>query len=152
MEGGRPLKFKTVKNLEDAIEAYFNSCWKDEYETDSKGHVIVGTDGALMSHKVQIKPYTIGGLAVALKTNRQTLLNYAKRDAYFDTISRARAAIEAYAEESLFTPKISSGVIFNLTNNFGWRNAQHTTHDVDGTLAELMRMADDKPPRGRAKN
>src|SRR5687768_2806902 len=105
--GGRPLKFKSVKELRDAAEAYFASCWEpvmvrqvsspafdaqkhlpervrrfteEDYEwveqKDWKGEPVLR----------QVRPYSITGLALALKTSRQTLVNYEKRDAFFDAI------------------------------------------------------------------
>jgi hypothetical protein len=105
----RPLKFKTPEELQRKIDEYFDMC--DENN----------------------KPYTISGLAYYLGTNRQTLLNYEERDEFFDTIKNAKARIEAFVEESLWTPKITAGVIFNLKNNFGWndKNENKVTINLD---------------------
>jgi hypothetical protein len=100
----RPLKFQSVEELQQKIDEYFEMC-------DEKG-----------------KPYTISGLAYYLDTNRQTLLNYEGRDEFFDTITRAKARIEAFVEESLWQPKIATGVMFNLKNNFGWQDKQSLEH------------------------
>ncbi|MEH7480248.1 terminase small subunit [Neobacillus drentensis] len=100
---GRPVKFKSVEELQAAIDNYFK-------EQDGKG-----------------KPYTITGLALALDTNRQTLINYENNDnkAYFDTIKRAKLKCENYAEEHLFVGKSGvTGAIFNLKNNYGWVDQQ----------------------------
>ena len=60
----KPLKFKSVEELQEKIDNYFNAM--DEQE----------------------RPYTISGLALFLDTSRRTLLNYEKRQEYFHTIKR----------------------------------------------------------------
>lgn len=153
MSTGRPLKFKTVKELEAKIEAYFNSCFDIRYLTKKDGSPIFDKDDLPAFEKRQVKPFTVTGLAVFLDTTRQTLLEYQgevegrqkANPGYADAITRAKTRIEAYADENLFTPQIATGVIFNLTNNFGWRDTKHNLHDVEGTLASLMRDAEEKP-------
>ena len=67
---GRPLKFKTPEKMQVEIDAYFNKCKADE------------------------RPLTVIGLANALDIDRLTLINYAKRPAFVNTIKRAKARIE----------------------------------------------------------
>lgn len=95
---GRPLKFKTSEELEKAIAEYFEYCEKSS------------------------KPMTMSGLAVALDVNRQTLLNYSKTEEFFGTIKKAKALCERYAEEYLFSGKHVAGAIFNLKNNYSWKD------------------------------
>lgn len=107
---GRPVKFNSVEELQQQIDAYFAE--RDEME----------------------KPYTITGLALALDTNRQTLINYEdKSDAFFDTIKRAKLKCENYAEEHLFVGKSVVGSIFNLKNNYGWVDRQEVNQTVNNT-------------------
>jgi|TARA_Y100000310_G_scaffold155220_1_gene154692 hypothetical protein len=94
---GRPLKIKTVEELELKIDLYFAWC------------------------KENLKPYTMSGLAYALEIDRKTLLSYSYRDEYLLTIKRARDRIQQYVEEKLFDNNVT-GVIFNLKNNFGWED------------------------------
>ena len=111
MAGGRPMKFKTPKEIEDKANEYFKKCDIDE------------------------KPYTITGLAIALDTDRQTLINYENRDEFFDTIKKVKQKVENYAEERLFTGNNTAGVIFNLKNNYGWVDKQEVDANVD--LSEI---------------
>jgi len=108
---GRPLKFKTPKEIEKKANEYFKEC--DEKE----------------------KPYTITGLAIALDTDRKTLLNYEDRDDFFPTIKKIKQKVENYAEERLFTGSNTAGVIFNLKNNYGWVDRQEVDANVD--LSEI---------------
>lgn len=103
---GRPLKFKSAKELQNKIDEYFAYCDKHE------------------------KPYTITGLALALDTSRDILLNYEEREEFSNTIKKAKLKCQAYAEEQLFINRNTAGVIFNMINNYGWKNKQ----DIDTNI------------------
>ena len=63
------------------------------------------------------------GLALALGfTSRQALLNYQAKKEFVDTVTRAKARIEAYAEERLFDRDGQRGAEFSLRYNFRWAN------------------------------
>jgi len=110
---GRPLKFKTVKELQQKIDAYFESCWEDTEEG-----------------KKMIRPLTITGLALALDTTRDTLLDYEEKDGFSDTVKKAKQRVENFAEEQLFINPRTAGIIFNMVNNWGWQNKQETKQEV----------------------
>jgi hypothetical protein len=117
---GRPLKYQSVEELEEAIEQYFAEC--DE----------------------QQKPYTVSGLAYALGTNRQTLLNYETKDGFIDTIKSAKAKIERFNEEMLYSKEVSTtGVIFNLKNNYGWKDKQEIEAEVNNDISIKVKLVDD---------
>jgi len=59
--------------------------------------------------------------------DRRTLLNYSKDDKFFPTIKKAKRKIEAYLEEKLVTDG-GTGIIFNLKNNYGWKDKQETVN------------------------
>ena len=80
------------------------------------------------------KPYTLTSLAVYLGCDRETLAEYAKRPEFADSIKNARLKVEAYAEESLWQPKIAAGVIFNLKNNWGWKDKTEVEQSGELTL------------------
>lgn len=108
MPAGRPLKFKSVKEVEEKIEAYFKDC------------------------RINAEPYTITGLAIALDTTRETLLDYQNKDEYSDTIKTAKLKCQNYAEKHLYTGKNVVGAIFNLKNNYGWRDQKEIDHTTAG--------------------
>jgi len=108
MPAGRPLKFKTVEELDIKIQSYFDSCFEEVVDGEVK-------------KKNQIKPLTITGLAIFLDTSRDTLLDYKEKPEYSDSIKKALAVCENYAEEKLFGNNVA-GVIFNLKNNYGWKD------------------------------
>lgn len=140
------MKFKSAKELQEKINAYFESCWEEQWEEvsikDSEGNKITKWE-PLLNHKgeivkVQTKPYTITGLALVLGTTRETLLDYQNKEEFSDTIRNAKLKCMNYAEESLWTPKIATGIIFNLVNNYGWQNKQ----EVDANLNLVNKLED----------
>ena len=120
--GGRPFKYKTVEELEKAVEEYFAYCDNrtKEIHSEKLGDMIVPDP----------EPYTMAGLAYHLGMTRQTLFNYKRRDKFGEVIERAKLRIEADLERRMsnketFTP----GLIFNLKNNFGWKDRHDVTSD-----------------------
>jgi len=111
---GRPLKFQSLEKLQQDIDNYFKEC--DE----------------------QKRPYTITGLAYALDTSRETLLDYEEKSEYSDTIKKAKERCQRYVEEYLFTGKNTAGAIFNLVNNYGWQNKQNTDITSGGKPIPLL--------------
>ncbi len=103
---GRPLKFSSAMELQVKIDAYFESL-KEPTHVDKDGVKIY-------------EPATITGLALALDTSRQTLMNYEERADFFDTIKKAKTRVEHFAEKKLFSPHCT-GAIFAL-KNFGWKD------------------------------
>ena len=101
---GRPLKFETPEIMEGLINKYFEDCDKNNI------------------------PYTTTGLAMALDTDRLTLINYSGKQEFINTIKRAKTKIEN-AYELRLIDKGRSGDIFAL-KNFDWTDRQ----EVDNTV------------------
>lgn len=103
---GRPRKYETVEELEEIIEKYFDIC------------------------DIESRPYTITGLAITLGMSRQGLLEYCTRvdengEPFLYSIKKAKDRCEAKIEEGLLSGKYNAtGAIFNLKNNYGWRDKQ----------------------------
>jgi hypothetical protein len=147
---GRPLKFKSVKELQAKIDEYFKSCWKQKIDMFGNPVFLKDKSGKKTEEKVmvQFKPYTITGLAVFLDTTRETLLDYEAKDKFSDTIKRAKETCQAYAEESLFIGKNPTGPIFNLKNNYGrWKDKS----EVDLTLPKPILGGDVSSNNGDQK-
>lgn len=123
---GRPLVFKTVEDLEQAIELYF--------ETDA--YIEIGGE-----EKAKMYAPTMSGLALSLGVDRKTITNYANKDDFFPTIKKARTRVEVALEQRLYGNNVT-GVIFNLKNNFDWCDKQEikqeTTHKIEESLAERL--------------
>lgn len=152
--GGRPLKFQTVKELKQKIEAYFGAC--DPHEA-TRSVVVRKSDGTTYVAEEQYiteqKPYTITGLALALKTTRDVLLDYesGKYDDRDDTdedgerfsnaVKEAKIRVQARVEEMSLNGA-GAGTIFWLKNNAGWKDkteVDHTTNGESIALVEIVR-------------
>ena len=129
-KGGCPPMYKTPEEMQAKIDVYFDACM-GEYITDDEGNLMTDKYG----HPVKTKerPLTITGLALALGFNgRQSLLNYEGKPEFMDTIKRAKAKVEQYAEERLFDKEGVNGAKFNLSNNFkGWSEKQQIDSNVN---------------------
>lgn len=77
-------------------------------------------DGYFQLCDQQDRPYTISGLSLFLGVTRQTLLNYSRKEEFFDTIEAAKQRCETFAEEHLFRGGAVTGAMFNLRCNYGW--------------------------------
>ena len=114
----RPLKYKTVEELQAAIDAYFEECQGKTLLDDSGGGV---TDKYGAPIIVGAHPPTVTGLALALGfASRQALLNYQGKKAFNDTITRAKSRCEEYAESRLYDRDGARGAQFSLEHNFKW--------------------------------
>ena len=118
-EVGRPRAFKSVEEVEEKINAYFNYCEEKE------------------------KPYTMSGLAYYLEVSRQTLVNYSNKDEYFDTIKKARDRVQMQLEENALSNKANpTFTIFNLKNNFDWKDKiEHSSSEVENINKNISNIA-----------
>lgn len=114
----RPLKYKTVKELQDAVDEYFKYC---------DNRLVQGYDNKTNEQFAYISPapYTMSGLANKIGLDRSSLMNYATKDEFLPTIKEAREKVHEDVETRLME-KAPTGAIFNLKNNFGWRDESHT--------------------------
>lgn len=140
---GRPMKFQNIDELRAMILEYFKNAaphWEEQTEyidrRYSKSGKIIIENGKVVQDKVvrkvktKQKPLTVTGLAVALGTSRDVLLDYEttyseKYPEFSNTIKEAKEQIKAYAEESLFGTN-TAGVIFSLKNNWGFKDKYET--------------------------
>ena len=127
---GRPPKFNNVEDLQVKIDEYFASCWTQKIDSSGNPLFLRNRRGLKTNTpiNVQTQPYTITGLAVFLGIESDTLLNYQAKDEFFGTIKRAKQRCEAYAEAQLFIGRNVAGAIFNLKNNYGWKDKIETEH------------------------
>lgn len=102
-------KYKDEKELKELIDKYFIDC--DDRKV----------------------PYTMSGLAYALGIDRITLINYGKDELFFTLIKNAKRRVEAQLEENALMGKYNATfTIFNLKNNYDWKDQQEvkTTNEV----------------------
>jgi hypothetical protein len=102
--------FDTPEDMQEGIDSYFERC--DELD----------------------KPYTIAGLAYHLGfSDRHSVSEYEKHEKFTATVKRARLRIEAQRSENLVSSDGNkTGMIFDLKNNFDWKDKseQSITHKM----------------------
>lgn len=121
----RPLKFKTVEEIQIAIDEYFDNC---------DNRLIQGYDNKTNEQFAYIspEPYTMAGLAYSLDLSRKQLLVYKRRHQYGNTIIKARRKIQTDVEIRLMENRNAVGAIFNLKNNFGYTDERKTDVTSNG--------------------
>lgn len=141
-EVGRPPMYKTKEEIQEKIDKYFEQCEGTE-KVDSEGNVLTDKYGEPVIFNR--KPLTITGLALALGFNsRQSLLNYQDKEEFMDTIMRAKAKVEQYAEERLFDKDGANGAKFSLANNFkGWKEKQEIDGNFNNTTTINIELTDE---------
>ncbi len=120
MPAGRPLIYSSVEELEPLIEDYFESV---RYESEEG--------------KVSYRP-GMAGLAYALGIDRKTLTNYSHKEEFFPAIKRARDRVEVALEANLYNNSVT-GTIFNLKNNFDWKDKTETDNTTHVKMEEVTR-------------
>ena len=114
---GRPLMFKTPKELKDKIDEYFLLC---------------KTTGT--------RPF-LSEMAVFLGTTRETLREYKGRKSYVDALEEAKSKCEVELERNLIEGKVNpTGSIFNLKNNYGWKDQQSIDHTTAGKEIQVQKI------------
>ena len=119
-------KWKTPEELAEAIEQYFIGCDANKVHETKEGDAIY-------------EPYTIEGLCEVLDCDRDTLLNYQKKEGYepyFGTIKRAKNKIQKQKLVNGYVGLSNSTLtIFDLKNNHGYKDKTET--DVTSKGNEL---------------
>lgn len=118
-KGGRPLAFDSVEELEEKVDEFFKS---------DDAHIISFKEG----QEEKVYAPTMSGLALFLDVDRKTITNYSNKEEYFPTIRKARARIESHLEKKLYGNNVT-GLIFNLKNNFDWKDKS----EIENTNVEM---------------
>ena len=143
----RPLMYKSVKQMQKAIDQYFEDC-QGKPLLDAEGNVLTDKRGNPIM--IGARAPTVTGLALALGfTSRQALLNYQAKKEFVDAITRAKTRCEEYAESRLYTRDGARGAEFSLRYNFGWEQRENTPPGGEGeedplskSLAEFAKELD----------
>jgi len=106
---GKPKKFKNKQEMQAAIDSYYDKCKENK------------------------EPRTIEGLCLALDIERQTLLNYEKREGYeeyFDTVKRAKLEVQDdLIKRGLTGANNPTLTIFLLKNNHGYKDRSESDNN-----------------------
>lgn len=112
---GAPRKIKNVKQLIEAWQEYYDSCFI--WDVDAKGN----------EYKRNITPLSVLGFCCHLNILRTTLIEWENtREDLSDTIKTIKGTIELWVEGQLYTNNRTVGIIFSLKNNFkeNWADTQ----------------------------
>ncbi len=151
---GAPCKY-TAEKLKRAVEKYFRSITRTVVVTekkptglrDDKGHMIFEDVPVInkLGKEVQLEEYivppSVGDLALFLGIHRSTWDDYCdpeKHPEFSDTTTHARGRMHAYLERESLTRegKNLKGILFNLENNYGYRERL----EVSGGIEEYLRQ------------
>ncbi len=146
-KGGKPLLFDTPEKLEKALNDYFDSITITELEyrtvkvgEDDEGKPIYEQEPILNNKGTQVtrtryyENPSILAMCRYIGTTRETIREYEMRDGYVDTIKKAKARVEEYLENELYRKEQVTGIIFNLKNNFGWKDKQEIETSGETTV------------------
>ena len=146
-KGGKPLLFDTPEKLEKALNDYFDSITITELKyqlvkvgEDEEGKPIYEQEPILNNKGTQVtrtryyENPSILAMCRHIGTTRETIREYEMREGYVDTIKKAKARVEEYLENELYRKEQVTGVIFNLKNNFGWKDKQEIETSGETTV------------------
>ena len=138
---GRPVKYNTPEEMQRIIDLYFLTC-KVHLTGDDKLLEGLDHEDLLIVNDIDDNRPTVTGLALALDMTREGLIHYTnKSDEFADTIKKAKARVENYIERALYGNSVT-GCIFNLKNNFGWKDKQELEHSGGTTVNISSKDAD----------
>ena len=130
---GRMPKYRDPEILQQKIDEYFDMC--------DNTFIISYVNN---QEKKTQKPYTISGLCVYLNICNDTLIEYEKNPNFVDILKNARMKILNYVVENASTGGLNPTFsIFNLKNNFHWKDKQEIEHSgdlkvtIEGTLEDF---------------
>lgn len=118
---GRPLKYKTVEEMELHIEEFFNECQPVVMTDKSTGKILTNSNGIPI---VEYNPPTLTGLALHLGfESRQSIYDYEKRNDEFSySIKVARLKCENWAEKNMLAGNVAPAAGIFVLKNYGWRD------------------------------
>jgi hypothetical protein len=98
MPAGRPPLYETPEEMQIGIDQYYAECKENE------------------------EPLTVSGLAYTLGMSTETLRAYGEKDGFSATVNKAKQKVERSIESGMMRGLNATGCIFNLKNNFGWKD------------------------------
>ena len=156
---GAPKKYKTARALKKAVDAYFDGITRVKPLTemvptgalDKYGHPVcepkevVNRLGKPVMVEEFLLPPSWSDLATFLGVHRSTLTAWRSEEDYpefSDTAMWAWGRIHAYLERESLTRegKDLKGVLFNLENNFGYKERL----EVQSSVEDYLRKAEEE--------
>lgn len=130
MPAGRPPKYSKPEDMQRIIDLYFLACRvhtvKDDDEAIKLMTGLSEDDLLIINDIIDVIP-TVSGLAYILGMSTEALRNYEDKNEFLATIKKAKQRVEMSLEQRLASNAVA-GSIFNLKNNFGWKDKTETEH------------------------
>lgn len=125
MPAGRPPIYETPEEMQRIIDLYFVACKLNHLEQmdvdiEDKKKDYSDDEISTIDYIDDAAP-TVSGLAYTLGMTTETLRTYGNDDEFSATVKRAKQRIEMFLEGRLYGQAVT-GSIFNLKNNFGWKD------------------------------
>ena len=123
--GGRPAIYTSIDDMQESVDTYFIDI--------ARNRAAIRLQEPLPDNTSTDNWHpTVTGLATAIGMDREGIKTYGKRDEFSYTIKRARNRVQEYLEQRLYDSS-PAGAIFNLKNNYGWRDEKHLSVDTQET-------------------
>lgn len=149
---GRPRIYENAKKLKAAVERYFRSItyerdviiYRRELSEDKEGNPFVkeipefllDSKGNPVKETVYREEPSIAALRLFIGVSKSTWAGYADDPEMTGVVAGVRDRMEARLEELLTTKNSVQGVVFNLKNNYGWKDKQEITQTSVGMTME----------------
>ena len=138
--GWRPPKFKTPKELQEKINDYFKCITIDELvfniDEDTKNKIPRLNNAWKQIIKTKwLEIPSILWLCLHLKIHRSTLIDYEEKDGFSNTTKEAKQIIENYTANLLHRKEQVTWIIFNLKNNFDWKDKSEVDNNINWSLS-----------------
>ncbi len=137
---GRPRKFKSVKQLQEAWEAYKSECNTQYVLT----HDFSAKNSEFVSKKLEKSiSYTVEGFCVFAGISRQSFYeHYSKNDKYVDTVTRMREECEVDARKKFELQIIPSQLAGLWMSNYGYNLPGKNEESASAREGQVMIVDD----------
>lgn len=132
---GRPPMYETPEDMQKVIDEYFDWC-------DNRVKVVYDKKSGSEISITHPAPYTMSGLARHLGMSRRALVDYKKKSKFLPTIKEARERVQEDVETRLMETRNQTGAIFNLKNNFNWKEKTVFAGDEDNPITAKVEITD----------
>lgn len=140
---GRRKSFSTAAKFSAACDKYFSSISRTVTALDGSGKPITNDDGEPIKYTEYVIPPSISALCLFIGIERSTFRNYEneknsdKYPGFREVCQHCRDRIECWLETEVNTRRKGlQGIIFNLKNNYGWRDKTEIELG-EGTLRQM---------------
>jgi hypothetical protein len=99
---------------------------------------VLDNNGEQVSTTFYYEQPTVISLCRYLDLDRKNLLEYEELEEFRNTIKNAKAKVEEYLERQLYRKEQVVGIIFNLKNNFGWKDKTETELSGEVKLPNII--------------